>query len=75
VAAGFFTVRPSRKNGLALGGLTALPQALLILLLSAVISGGAPGLKSAVLLGVMLLGGAMGGIAAANMRGKTKKTY
>jgi len=65
-AAGYFNVRPVRRQGLAFGMLAAVALYLLVLVAALVVSGGAPGLNAVLLLPVMLLCGAAGGIVAAN---------
>ena len=69
-AAGYVTVRPVKKNGLALGAFACLPCFLIITLVSALTASKLPGVKLLVFTAVMLLFGALGGILAANQKRK-----
>lgn len=65
---GFVAVRPTRKNGIAVGALSALPSYLVIILISVLLSKSGVGAVGWVLLAVMILFSAIGGIVAVNKR-------
>ncbi len=65
---GFAAVRPTRKNGIAVGALSALPPYFIIILVSALIAENGVSLIGWLLLGVMILFSAVGGIIAVNKR-------
>ncbi len=65
---GFVAVRPIRKNGIAVGALSALPPYLIIMLVSVLVAKSGIGLIGWILFGVMLLFSAIGGIVAVNKR-------
>lgn len=69
--AAYISVRPSRKNGIIVGAFSAVPCFLIIYAVTALATVGMPGIKMMILLGVMLVCGAIGGIAAANISKKT----
>ncbi|MCR4616242.1 MAG: TIGR04086 family membrane protein [Clostridiales bacterium] len=68
--AGYASVRPVRKNGLALGAFACLPCFLIIMLVSAFTASKLPGVKALIFAAVMLLFGSLGGILAANQKRK-----
>ncbi len=65
---GFASVRPIRKNGLALGALSSLPLFLAVFLASTLISKSSIGAVGWIMLGVQMLFAAIGGIIAVNKR-------
>lgn len=67
-AGGFVAVRPTRKNGIVFGSLSALPVYLLEILASVLVSKSGIGLIGWILLAVQILFAALGGIIAVNKR-------
>ncbi|MDR3314488.1 MAG: TIGR04086 family membrane protein [Oscillospiraceae bacterium] len=73
--AGYCSVRPTRKQGLPTGMLAAGALYVVLLLASWLTVRGSLGLNAVVLLLLMLLGGALGGILAANKTVKSRKNW
>jgi putative membrane protein (TIGR04086 family) len=73
--AGYCSVRPTRKQGLPTGMLAAGVLYVALLLAAWLTVRGALGLNAVVLLLAMLLGGALGGILAANKSVKSRKNW
>lgn len=65
---GFVAVRPTRKNGVAVGALSVLPVYLFEIIASVLVSRSGIGLIGWILLAVQLLFSAIGGIIAVNKR-------
>ncbi len=65
---GFAAVRPIRKNGIILGAMSALPSYFIIILASSIMAKSGIGIIGWILLGVMVLFSAAGGIVAVNKR-------
>lgn len=65
---GFVAVRPTRKNGIAVGALSALPTYLAVILTSTLVSKSGVGVIGWVFLAVLVLFSAIGGIVAVNKR-------
>lgn len=65
---GFAAVRPVRKNGIVVGALSALPMYLLAVTLATLNSRTGIGVIGWILLGVMIVFAAIGGILAVNKR-------
>lgn len=65
---GFIAVRPVRKNGLAVGGLSALPSYFIVILTSSILARSGVGVIGWILLAVMVIFSAVGGIVAVNKR-------
>ncbi len=65
---GFVAVRPVRKNGIAVGALSALPPYFVIILVSTLVAKSGVGIIGWILLGIMILFAAVGGIVAVNKR-------
>lgn len=65
---GFTAVRPTRKNGVAVGALSALPAYLVIISVSLLVAKSELGIIGWILLAVELLFSAIGGIIAVNKR-------
>lgn len=65
---GFVAVRPTRKNGIAVGALSALPVYLLEILASVLVSKSGIGVIGWIMLAVQILVAAIGGIIAVNKR-------
>jgi len=74
VVTGYVYVRPKRAQGLLFGALAGAALYLPLLAAGVVISRAAPGTNAIILLPVMLLCGAIGGIVAANRGGATRKS-
>jgi len=64
--AGYMNVRPRRTQGLAFGALAAAVLYLPVMLAAVAVTREAPGFGAVITLLVMILGGAVGGIVAAN---------
>lgn len=65
---GFIAVRPVRKNGLALGALSALPSYFIVILISSILARSGVGVIGWILLAIMVIFSAVGGIVAVNKR-------
>lgn len=65
---GFVAVRPTRKNGIAVGALSALPVYLIEILASVLVSKSGIGVIGWIMLAVQILVAAIGGIIAVNKR-------
>lgn len=69
---GFITVRPVRKNGALLGALTGLVQALLSSALLFFVNNRNSGTGIFILMAVIIVSGAVGGISAVNLNVRKK---
>lgn len=66
--AGFFVTRPFHRKGLPFGVLAALPLIAAVSAMALIANRGSAGVHFYILVAVMLLCGALGGICAANLR-------
>lgn len=71
-AAGFAAVRPTRKNGVPMGAVSAVPI-LAVVAVAAAITSGSVGRNMLIAAAIMLVFGAVGGIAAVNFRKKKSR--
>lgn len=71
LAAGFAAAKPIKKNGLACGALAGLFASLPCAAAAALLSSGA-GVRLIAFIGAMTLGGALGGVAAVNIKKRAK---
>lgn len=69
---GFVAVRPMRKNGIAFGAVSALPVYLVAIIVSIILSRSGIGLIGWILLALMVIFSAVGGVVAVNKRKKTR---
>ena len=69
---GFAAVRPTRKKGIPMGALSALPILILIAVASAIASGSL-GQNMLIAATIMIICGAVGGIAAVNVKRKKSR--
>ena len=71
LVAGFAAAKPIKKNGLACGALAGLCASLPCAAAAALLSSGA-GVRLIAFIGAMTLGGALGGVAAGNIKKRAK---
>lgn len=71
-ASGFISVIPTKRNGLAIGILSVLPSFTVIITVASILSRTGIGAVGWIILGIMILCGGTGGIAAANKRRRLK---
>lgn len=71
LAAGFAAAKPIKRSGLAFGALAGLCASLLCAAVCALLCSGA-GMRLLALVGSMAVGGALGGVAAVNIRKRAK---
>ncbi len=71
-AGGFAAVRPVHKNGVPYGALAGIIQAIIVSIISFAANSASAGTKLFLLMGLMVLCSAAGGIAAVNLKRRRK---